>query len=111
MSIKKVKGHQYLRHIFDHGPISNSWQIKFRQENKSHDVHSFAAIHQRFIVVLHGGFTAIIVNAIAIFTSSNREKIGDVTMTFSVQAYIHRIDFFYGSRYCEVAFGLMVVRF
>ena len=32
-------------------------------------------------------------------------------MTFSVQAYIHRIDFFYGSRYCEVAFGLMVVRF
>ena len=45
MFIRKVKGHQYLRHIFDHGPISNSWQIKFRQENKSHDVHSFAAIH------------------------------------------------------------------
>ena len=52
MSIKKVKGHQYLRHIFDHGPISNSWQIKFRQENKSHDVHSFAAIHYRFMEVL-----------------------------------------------------------
>ena len=45
MFIRKVKGHQYLRHIFDHGPISNSWQIKFRQENKSHDVQSFAAIH------------------------------------------------------------------
>ena len=32
-------------------------------------------------------------------------------MTFSVQAYIHRIDFFYGSRYCEVAFDLMIVIF
>ena len=45
MFIRKVKGHQYLRHIFDHGHIANSWQIKFRQENKSHDVQSFAAIH------------------------------------------------------------------
>ena len=84
MFIRKVKGHQYLRHIFDHGPISNSWQIKFRQENKSHDVHSFAAIHQRFIEVLHGGFTAIIVNAIAIFlvlTKKNRGRNNDIQRT------------------------------
>ena len=32
-------------------------------------------------------------------------------MLFSVQAYNHRIDFFYGSRYSEVACDQMTVRF
>ena len=77
MFIRKVKGHQYLRHIFDHGPISNSWQIKFRQENKSHDVHSlplFISVLLRYYMEV---LQQLIVNAIAIFlvvTVKNRGR-------------------------------------
>jgi len=40
--------------------ISISWQITIHQENKSHDIHSFAVIHYRFIEVLHGGIQQLL---------------------------------------------------